>query len=387
MIHPPKTSQVIYNLCLFLLGNLLTSLFLRNFVGELVYMFGVVIVLTALFRLSQIQGYGLKGGCICFFIVYTLSLLKIPGNMLMYLSIERPSEEYIRNIFTYAAELKKWQDVEQIIVGISLVLKITGWLLWMRSKVFAGVKKLFYFLVADPVIGLILLGIRSFGNNFNFNLYIIDFIAHGLAIMVLGWVVYQLGKNITVLQDKRKYFAFTLCFLSGNCYLPFLFVGFAPFQIYFLIGGIFLIYSIKIWSMENRRSGVFYWWLCTGGVALGIVGYRLYCAFAAISPQFFYWVVVWGMIAIGFGMMAVENRYKRLFWRLCGLSILLIPLTLLYSMGIAFFTMAFVWAWIWLPLWILCLERLIKEYFLYMEQDDNELTGNLCEVKKLSEKI
>lgn len=36
--------QVLYYLCLFLLGNVLTSLFLRNFVGELVSMFGVLIV-------------------------------------------------------------------------------------------------------------------------------------------------------------------------------------------------------------------------------------------------------------------------------------------------------------------------------------------------------
>ena len=64
MDESKKSLQLIYNLCLFYLGNLLTSLFLRNIVGELVFIVGVVIVTVTLYRLSRIQGYGLKGGCL-----------------------------------------------------------------------------------------------------------------------------------------------------------------------------------------------------------------------------------------------------------------------------------------------------------------------------------
>lgn len=373
--------RVVYYLCLFLLGNVLTSLFLRDFVGELVSVFGVLIVLISLFRLSHL-GYGLKGGCICFFIVYTLSLLKIPGDMLMYLTIERPSEEYIRNLFAYAVELKKWQGVEHIIVGVGFVLKITGWLLWMRSKVFVGVKKLFYFLIADPAIGLIFLCLSSFANDFNFNLYFINYIAHILAVAALGIMVYRLRREITVLRETRKNYAFALCFLIGHCYLPFLFVGYATFQVYFWIACVFLLYGIRFWSTENGRMNVFYGWLCAGGLALGISGYRLYGTFVAVSPQFFYLVfLVWGMLAACFGLLAGEGENKRLFWGLCGLSVLLIPLTLLYSRGIAFFAVAFVWAWVWLPLWVLCLVKLVKHYFQFSDRRGHEFVGNITEDK------
>lgn len=66
MTESKKPLQVIYNLCLFYWGNLLTSLFLRNFIGELAFIVGVVIIMVALFRLSRIQGYGLVGGSILF---------------------------------------------------------------------------------------------------------------------------------------------------------------------------------------------------------------------------------------------------------------------------------------------------------------------------------
>ena len=380
MDESKKSLQLIYNLCLFYLGNLLTSLFLRNIVGELVFIVGVVIVTVALYRLSRIQGYGLKGGCVCLTIAFVLSLLKVPENMALYLMVERPAEEYIHGVSEFVIKMEKWQGVEQIIVGSSLVLKLIGWILWMHNTMFARVKKMFYFLFADLLIGMLVLGIRSVEEGFNYTIYLsfANYIAHALALMALGIIVYRVGGNVVVLQKKRKYYAFILCFLTVSCYLPFLFVGYMSYQIFLLVGCIVFLYGIKIWSLENRQLNVFCWWLCVIGVIVGIVGYRVYCVFTVTPLRVFYWVfVIWGMVAVGYGMMMTGDvRNKQIFGGLSILSVLLIPLTLLYSRGITFFMVAVVWAWIWMPLWILCMCLLVKKYIQSLVKKNNGFVEN-----------
>lgn len=375
--------QVVYYLCLFYLGNLLTSLFLRNVVGELVSFVGVLVIVIAMFKLSRIRGYGLKGGCVCFSIAFILGALKIPENLALYLMAERLGEGYISKVSAFVVMMKEYQVVEQIIIGGCLALKLAGWILWMRSKMFVEVKKMFYFFFADLLFAIIMLGVWNLNLNPDFMVYIaslnaIGFIAHALALMALGVIIYQLRKNRTGMREKRRNDAFILCLLTGSCYLPFLFVGYVSYQIFLLVGCVFLCYGIRIWSSETKRSSVFYWWLCVGGLVIGMTGFRIYCAFAAVFPQFFYCVfVILGMVAIGYGMMGIgNNENKQLLRGLGALSVLLIPLTLLYSRGIAFEVVTVVWGWIWLPLWVLCLVLFVKKYFQLAEWKNNRLSGD-----------
>ena len=383
MTGSDKSLQVIYHLCLFYIGNLLTSLFLRNFVGELAFIVGIAIILVTLYRLSRIEGYGLKGGCICFAIAFVLNLIKIPENMALYLMMERSSEAYVHDVSEFIIGLRKWQVAERIIIGSSLVLKLAGWILWMRKQVFREVKKMFYFFFADIFSGMIVLAVWSVEHDVRFMIYlslinVISFIVHAMALIVLGVFVYRLGKNTAVLQKSRKCYASILCFVTGSCYLPFLFVGYVTYQLFLFIGCVLLLYGIKIWGVKNRCLNVYYGWLCVGGLVMGITGYRIYCTFALISPSFFYWVfVIWGMITAGYGLMSKGNGgNKRVFAGLGILSLVLIPLTLLYSRGIAFFTVAVVWAWIWLPLWILCLDALLKNYFQTVKLENSGFAGS-----------
>lgn len=130
-------------------------------------------------------------------------------------------------------------------------------------------------------------------------------------------------------------------------------------------------YGIKNWGMERKRLNVYYWWLCTGGLIVGMIGYRMYCTFTAVAPLFFYWVfVIWGMITAGYGLMTKgSGGNRRIYGRLCLLSVLLIPLTLLYSWGIAFFIITVIWVRVWLPLWVWCLNVFIREYFQAVEKE------------------
>ncbi len=384
MTESKKPLQVIYNLCLFYWGNLLTSLFLRNFIGELAFIVGVVIIMVALFRLSRIQGYGLVGGSICLAIAFLLSLWKVPENMALYSMMECSDKEYVRRASEFLIRMQKWQMAEQIIVASSLVLKLTGCILWMRNKVFAEVKKMFYFLFADLLIGILALSIRSFecGSNAVIYLSFLYYIAHALAMMALGVMVYRLGKGVGVLWKDRKYYAFVFCFSIGCCYLPFLFVGYMTYQIFLLAVCIVFLYGIKIWSSINKQRNVFYWWLCVGGLMVGIIGFPIYGAFVAAPPQFFYCVfVICGMLAAGYGMMARGERDRRVFWGLGALSVLLIPLTFFYSGQMTFFTIAWIWAWVWLPLWMWCLNVWVKKYFHFVEEKSEEVAGNISNRK------
>lgn len=380
MFESKKSLQVIYHLCLFYLGNLLTSLFLRNFIGELAFIVGVVIIIVALFRLSRIRGYGLTGGSICLAIAFLLSLWNVPENMALYSMMECSDKEYVRWASEFLIGMQKWQMAEQIIVGSSLVLKLTGCILWMRNKVFAEVKKMFYFLFADLLIGMLVLSLRNFecGSNSIIYLSFLYYIAHALAMMALGIMVYRLGKGVGVLWKDRKYYAFVLCFSTGCCYLPFLFIGYMSYQIFLLVVCIVFLYGIKIWSSINKQRNVFYWWLCVGGLMVGIIGFRIYGAFVAASSPFFYCVfVMCGMLAAGYGMMARGETNRRVFWGLGALSVLLIPLTFFYSRQMTFFTIAWIWAWVWLPLWMWCLNAWVKEYFRFVEEKSGEAAGNI----------
>lgn len=389
MAKSRRSLQVVYYLCLFYLGNLITSLFLRNFTGEMIFVAGITVIMVALFQLSRIQGYDLKGGCICFIIAFALNLLKVPENMALYLMMGHPDEEYVDRASAFVMEMRKWQIWIQVIAGISFILKLAGWILWMHSHVFVGVKKMFYFFFADLLIGMVVLGVKNidYGSDtvvYLFSINAISYIIHILALIALGITVYRLRRNIIILQKSRNY-AFVLCFLTGSCYLPFLFVGYMSYQIFLLIACIFLLYGIKSRGLERKCLNVFYWWLCTGVLIVGMIGYRMYCSFTAVVPQLFYAVfVIWGMVAAGYGIMEKNfGKNKRVYRGLCVLSVLLIPLTLFYLQGTAFFIVAVLWAWIWLPLWVWCLDVFIREYFQSIEKENNGYFEGLDNGEKL----
>lgn len=371
MQTPKDLSRIVYNLFPFYIGTLLSSLFIRNFVGELVPVVGLIMVMIAAIRISRIPDSGLKGGSVCFFLASVFSLFFVPENLIIYGLFDPAfsgNNDYFQGLIH---DLPKFQDVDR---GISILiggLKFTGWLLWMRSEIFSGMRKIFYFLFANVFANLILVFYLILGGSIKFgrtpmtSFSAVSYVFCVLGIVALGIIVYRLAKRLFLRESDRKYVAFLLCFLTGACFLPFLFVGFVTFLPLALVGYVLLLRGIYIWCSVINRFRVFYWWLLLGGLVLGTIVYKACYYSTLFSPVLLCMSIgTYLVVAAGFVLLGVnETGDRRMFYRLGILSVLLIPLTCLYYAGIFPVGIAICWAWIWLPLYLICLLRLCGNYF------------------------
>lgn len=365
-------SRIVYNLFFFYIGTLLSSLFIRNFVGELVSVVGLVMVMIATIRISRIPDSGLKGGSICFFLASVFSLFFVPEQLIIYGLFDPAfsgNNDYFQGLI---GDLPKFQDVGR---GIGILiggLKFTGWLLWMRSEIFSGMRKMFYFLFANVFVNLILVFYLILGGSIKFgrasmtSFSFVSYVLCALGIVALGIIVYRLAKRLFLQEGDRKYVAFLLYFLTGACFLPFLFVGFVTFLPLALVGYILLLRGIYIRSSMINRFRVFYWWLLLGGLVLGVIIYKAYYYSAPFSPVLLCISIgTYLVVSAGYVLLGVNEAMgdRRMFYGLGILSVLLIPLTCLYYAGIFPVGIAICWAWIWLPLYLICLLRLCRNYF------------------------
>lgn len=377
-------SRIVYNLFFFYIGTLLSFLFIRNFVGELVSVVGLVVVMIAAIRISRISDSELKGGSICFFLASVFSLFFVPKDLIingLFDPAFSGNNDYFQGL---TGDLPKFQDVGR---GIGILiggLKFTGWLLWMRSEIFSGMRKMFYFLFANVfanlvwVFYLILGGSIKFGRASMISFSFVSYVFCALGIVALGIIVYRLAKRLFLRESDRKYVAFLLCFLTGACFLPFLFVGFVTFLPLAFVGYILLLRGIYIRSSMINRFRVFYWWLLLGGLVLGAIVFKACYYSTPFSPGFLYMSIGTFLVAsAGYVLLGVNEARgdRRMFYNFGILYVLLIPLTCLYYAGIFPVGIAICWAWIWLPLYLACLLRLCRNCF----QSGAECDGTILE--------
>lgn len=233
-------------------------------------------------------------------------------------------------------------------------------------------RKMFYFLFANVFVNLILVFYLILGGSIKFgrasmtSFSFVSYVLCALGIVALGIIVYRLAKRLFLQEGDRKYVAFLLYFLTGACFLPFLFVGFVTFLPLAFVGYILLLRGIYIRSSMINRFRVFYWWLLLGGLVLGVIIYKAYYYSAPFSLVLLCISIgTYLVVSAGYVLLGVNEAMgdRRMFYGLGILSVLLIPLTCLYYAGIFPVGIAICWAWIWLPLYLICLLRLCRNHF------------------------